>query len=127
MLVYRIAHPDHLIEGYPAGPYASGDWPRESWKTDMGWAHANADHPTPVSDGYYSMQDEEFCAFDSTAALAKWFDGWLEEMHKSGYLQYVYDVPEYRVRAGGIQVLAELRCGSLVTTEPCISGEEGDQ
>jgi hypothetical protein len=119
MLVYRVAHPKHFIEGQPAGPYVYGNWPSEPWTHEMGEAHRDDGHPVPWRDGYSCRKDEEFCAFESMMALNQWFEGWTEKLHESGYLVHVYDVPDEHVRTGGIQVLAEIRCGSLVRTEPC--------
>ncbi|WP_157536546.1 hypothetical protein [Kitasatospora mediocidica] len=112
-----------MIEGFPAGPYCSGDWDEEFWQDQMGSVHCDDDHPTPRSDGLPYPNSFEFCAFDSIEALGTWFGGWLEKLEERDYRIHVYEIPKSSVQMGRVQVLADLRQAKLVRIESCISSE----
>lgn len=119
MLVYRVATAERMPYGVPGGPYNGPE--TDEWQKDMAWAHSNRDHPNPYDDGgLHGILDDEFCAFASMELLTSWFKDWLDKLHEAGYLKHVYDVPDEHVRFGEKQVVAKLKLGALVRTEPIL-------
>lgn len=130
MLVYRVAKPfpDDEETTIPHGPYTRGfeSEEMEELSDRINEAHsygpASDWHPSPWRDIGLDIQVDEYCGFVSLDQLADWFKGWFVELHRHGFLGYVYDVPAHLVRYGRFQVVAPLKQSWLVETFPLCGG-----
>ncbi|NYI06093.1 hypothetical protein [Allostreptomyces psammosilenae] len=115
-----MEHREHTIDGLgcPAGPYRIDPLPKAL--DQMGWEHADDDHPIPQWDPkLYTVQPSEVCGLDSLESLRAWFDGWIDALRDSGFVIGLYEVPTDKARIGKRgQVVMSYLDAERVGTEP---------
>lgn len=122
MLVYRVEHP--LTH---EGPYKHLSIRSEH--TDitakMVRKHNNdiANHPTPHNDGLRMQNPDAYhCGFATLHAMRRWFDGYLDELHRIGFVLAELEVLDSGVFSGRKQVIFRPRDILNRTIHPLIGG-----
>jgi hypothetical protein len=136
MLVYRMGHPQVVDDmGVPLGPYRFENASKTPYKRvvcddgeefkqylveALNDAHSDdAEHPTPCLDGIDSdHMDYWYCGTTSRKKLRQWFIGFRTWLRRTGYLMYVYWVPDEHVIHGTYQIVADVSKGFLVEAKP---------
>ena len=111
MLVYRVLH-----KRTKYGPYCHSE--RDGIRYIMNRQHSDScNHPILHN---FSISRRR-SGFESKAQLKQWFSGYIEDLHKLGYIVNIYQVAEKHTQADGYQVLFDRSKAKLVETKELIS------
>ncbi|WP_223772962.1 hypothetical protein [Streptomyces sp. 135] len=104
MRVFRVGHEEQTRSDvgvtFPVGPYIV-NFPVTASLRLMGWAHRDAEHPSPGWDhALCGIGKHEVCGFLDLGDLLTWFASFHSALDENGFRVWVYDVPESAVRFG---------------------------
>lgn len=122
MIVYRVALPPEHVgnsSGSWSGPYRDG-WNSSDEKVKavsnrLCREHVDETHPTPWTDIFGGIEENEYCVLTSPDQVARWFENFGYDLDDAGYRVVVYDTSS-NVREGEYQAVAAVTDDEIIET-----------